>query len=314
VLDPGPASGTLQGIVPLSEGRVLLITATGIGRSTDGGGSFTLVKDATLRRSRVIRGRIFRAAGGGSRAFVLGARGILRSTDGGRRWQEAPLPRVTRRAPTIATGDCDAPATCWILTTGSRMYRTPNFGRRWIEVTASVGLPLRNVRRIAAGAPAEAFLALQQNPSPAQEQGVVLHTSDGGRTWAPQLVESQAIGSIDAVRDRAWALAGVTRLLTTTTGGRVQTPSVLSIRTSMRAIRRTTAVTVAGRLHGAKGGEQVTLYASGFPARTLTVASNGSFTSFFRLKRTTTFVAQWAGDGVRDGDGTPALTVERRSG
>jgi hypothetical protein len=54
------------------------------------------------------------------------------------------------------------------------------------------------------------------------------------------------------------------------------------------------------------------LYAKGFKPRAITVASGGSFTSLYRLRRTTTFVAQWAGDGVRDGDGTPVLTVGRR--
>jgi hypothetical protein len=38
----------------------------------------------------------------------------------------------------------------------------------------------------------------------------------------------------------------------------------------------------------------------------------GTFTARYRLKRDTTFVAQWAGDGARDGDGTRALEVARR--
>jgi photosystem II stability/assembly factor-like uncharacterized protein len=314
VLDPGPATGILQDIVPLSRGRVLLVTATSIGRSADGGDTFALVDDATLRRSRAIRSGVIRSVGGGSRAFVLGARGSLRSSDGGRRWTRVPLPRVGRRATTIAAGDCAVPATCWVLTSGSRrLYRTSNFGRRWVDVTASVGVPLGNVQRIAAGQPGEAFLALRASGS-ALEQGLVLHTADGGRTWAPQFVGTQAIASIDAVPGRAWALSGLTRVFTTTSGGAAGTPSALSIRASARRIRRAATVTVTGRLPGAAGGEQVTLYASGFRPRTLTVASTGSFTSVFRLRKTTTFVAQWAGDGVRNGDGTPRLTVRRRRG
>jgi len=311
VLDPGPALGLFQDIVPLRGGRVLLITARGVARSTDGGESFALVRHPTLRNNRIIRGRLLGTASGGSRVFLLGRRGILRSTDGGRSWQRLKLPRVARRAPTIAAGDCAAPSTCWIVTTGARMYRTTNFGRGWSDLTRPVGVPLKAVARVAAGARGEAFLALAQAPSPG-EQGVVHHTSDGGRTWAPQVVEAQALGWIDAVPGRAWGLARTTRVLTTTTGGSTGTPSVLSIRASKRVILKPTVVTVTGRLAGATGGEQVALYARGFPARILTVSSGGSFTSLYRLRRTTTFVAQWAGDGVRDGDGTPVLKVRRR--
>ncbi|MDX6714730.1 MAG: hypothetical protein QOH30_1288 [Baekduia sp.] len=312
VLDPGQAVGRLQHIVVLSGGRVLLVTAARIARSTDNGETFTLVDDAVLRRSKVIRGGISRTLGGGSRAYLIGRRGILRSADGGLRWEEMPLPRVANRTPTIAVGDCAVPSTCWIVTTGSRIFRTSNIGRRWTDVTASVGLPLRTVRRVAAGAAGEAFLSLGQTPTPTVEVGIVLHTSDAGATWAPQVLEVQPVTEIDALPGRAWALAGTTRVLTTTSGGLVGTPSVLTIKASPRAISgRTTTVTVTGRLPGANGGEVVMLYATGFPARTLTVSSGGSFTSLYRLKRATTFVAQWAGDGVRDGDGTPALVVER---
>src|SRR5207244_3996491 len=150
--------------------------------------------------------------------------------------------------------------------------------------TASVGLPLRNVRRLAAGGSGEAFLALAQTPAPGLEQGIVLHTSDSGSTWAPQLVEAQPIVDIDALPGRAWALGGTTRVLTTATGGLVGTPSALCIKASPTTISgRTTTVTITGRLPGAKGGEVVALYATGFPARTLIVSSGGSFTSIFRL-------------------------------
>lgn len=313
VLDPGPALGLFQDIVPLDKGRVLLLTATGVARSTDGGDTFALVDNPALVRSRIVRNRIVRYAVGGSRVFLVGRRGILRSINGGQRWEVLPLPKVRGRTPTIAAGDCGVPSTCWIVTTGSRMFRTANVGRTWTEVTPSVGVPLRTVRQIAAGGPGEAFLAL--HPIPPVPQGVVLHTVDAGRTWAPQLVNAQPVVSIDAVPGRAWALSGPNRVLTTTSGGAIGMPAALAVKPSARLIRKEATVTMAGRLSAAQGGEQVTLYATGFPARTLTVASGGSFTSVYRLKRTTTFVAQWAGDGVRDGDGTQAVTVElRRAG
>jgi photosystem II stability/assembly factor-like uncharacterized protein len=313
VLDPGPASGLYQDIVPLSAGRVLVITPTRIGRSTDGGQSFSLVDDRALTRSRVIRDGIHKTVSGGSRVFIIGKRGILRSADAGLRWTELPLPSATGRPPTIAVADCAVPATCWIVTTGSRMYRTSNYGRRWVDVTPSVGLPMRNVRRLALGSPSEAFLALQGSGSLLAINGVVLHTGDNGATWAPQLLEAQPLTALDAVPGRAWALAGTTRALTTVSGGSVGVASTLTIRPSTRRFTRVpSVVTITGRLTDARGGEQVALHATGFPARTITVSSGGSFTALYRLRRTTTFVAQWAGDGVRDGDGTLPLVVERR--
>jgi photosystem II stability/assembly factor-like uncharacterized protein len=310
VLDPGPVTGLLRDIIPLNGNRVILVTRGGIAYSADGGDSFTLVKSPALRASRAIRNGVIRTVSAGSRAFVIGARGILRSLGGGVRWDVVSLPRANGRVARLAAGDCAGPATCWVVTTGGRLYRTTNAGRTWSNVTPGVGVPLKTIRQVAAGRAGEAFIA--PAPSPAGP-GLVLHTADGGKTWAPQLLQAVGLQSIDAVPGRAWALAfGGTRVLTTTTGGSVGTASVLSIKPTPRVARGRGDVTITGRLAGALGGEQVTLYATKLPTRTLTVSSSGTFTARYRLKRETTFVAQWAGDGVRDGDGTPALVVTRK--
>jgi photosystem II stability/assembly factor-like uncharacterized protein len=313
VLDPGPATGLLQQIVVLSGGRVLLVTDRRVARSTDNGDTFALVDDRVLTKTKTIRGGIARAVGGGSRAFLIGRYGILRTQDGGLHWDQMPLPVVAHRTPVIAVGDCAIPSTCWIVTGGSRIFRTTNVGRTWTDLSASVGVPLRNVRKLAAGSPGEALLALGSTPAPGAEWGMVLRTGDGGATWAPQLLESQALTDIDAVPGRVWGLAGTGRVLTTATSGLTGTPSTLTIKASPKTLKgRTTVVTITGRLPDATGGEPVMLYATGFPARMPVVSSAGTFTALYRLKKPTTFVAQWAGDGVRDGDGTPALLVVQR--
>lgn len=310
VLDPGPVTGLLRDIIPLNGDRVILVTRGGIAYSDDGGDSFEPVQSPVLRRSRAIRNGVIRTVSAGNRAFVIGARGILRSLGGGLRWDVVSLPRTDGRVPTIAAGDCAGPAACWIVTTGGRLYRTANAGRTWINVTPGVGVALRTIRQVAAGAAGEAFIAPSVAPG---GQGVVYHTADGGRTWTPQLLQAIALASIDAVPGRAWALtAGGTRVLTTTSGGLVGTPSSLSIASTPRVRRGRGDITITGRLAGARGGEQVVLYATRLPARTLTVSSSGTFTARYRLRRDTTFVAQWAGDGARDGDGTRALEVARR--
>lgn len=312
ILDPSPAAGALQDIVTLGAGRVLLVTADGVARSVDGGDTLSLVRSPVLRRTAVIRRGIIDAVGSGRRAFIVGRAGLLVTTDAGATWTQARLPRVGRRTPTIAHADCIAPRTCWIATTGSRLYRTSTAGTRWVEVTPALGVALRTVAGIAAAGPSQAFVTLRATASTSGGQGVVLHTADGGLSWTPELVGRDPVGALDAVAGRAWALAGQGRIFTTATGGRTAVASVLTLKASRRTIRRPATITVTGRLAGATGGEQVTLHASAFAPRVLTVASNGSFSTTIRIKRTTTFVAQWAGDGVRSGDGTRALVVRRR--
>ena len=107
----------------------------------------------------------------------------------------------------------------------------------------------------------------------------------------------------------AWALTGQGRIFTTASAGRTPVASALTI--TARAVRagRRARVTVTGRLPGAEGGEQVTLYASGQRPRTIAVASSDTFSASYVVRLPATFVAQWEGDGVRSGDGTPALVV-----
>lgn len=310
ILDPGPAAGPLKDIVALTPTRILLITSGGVARSVDGGDTVTLVSSPLLRRSTVIRRGLLAAAGAGRRAYIAGRTGVLTSADGGATWTAIRLPRVGGRVPVIARADCIAPGGCWILTTGSRLYRLA--GPRWREVTASVGVPLRNVGAIAALGPSEALLALQRTPSAVDDRGVVLATRDGGTSWAPQLVGGEPLTGIDAVRGAAWALTGSGRIFTTTTSGRTAVPSLLTITTSRKAVLAGQTVRVTGRLKGAEGGEEVTLYATGAAPRTLTVASSGTFSATLRITRATTLIAQWAGDGIRTGDGTPAVVVGLR--
>jgi hypothetical protein len=71
---------------------------------------------------------------------------------------------------------------------------------------------------------------------------------------------------------------------------------------------------IKGRLKPAEGGEAITLSRfdlrrGRWASRTVRAASNGSFTSTWRISRTAAFVATWRGDDDRAGDGSPALTV-----
>jgi photosystem II stability/assembly factor-like uncharacterized protein len=311
VLDPGPVTTPLQRMIALGSGRVILVYAGGMARSTDGGVTFRSVASAALRRARVLSRGIVASAGAGRVAIVVGRGAIVRTRDAGATWTRVPVPRAGARPPRIARADCVPPGTCWIVTAGSRLYRTVNAGGRWVDVTAGLGVPTRSIRDVAAGARGEVFLALGPAPR-AERRALVLHTRDGGRTWAPQLLGRGEVLSVDATPGRAWALTGAGGVLTTTTGGRAPVASTLSLRATPARARRGAPVVVRGRLRGAAGGEVVTLYVSGRPPRALTVSSAGTFTASVRIARTSRIVAHWEGDGVRAGAGTPALTVPLR--
>ena len=51
---------------------------------------------------------------------------------------------------------------------------------------------------------------------------------------------------------------------------------------------------------------------SGWVYQDATVASNGTFTTSWRLAKTAAFVAQWAGDEDSAGDGLRALVVRAK--
>ncbi len=313
VLDPGPVTTPLSQIVTLGAGRLVLVYGNGLVRSGDNGTTFRPVDSPVIRRSRVLAGGPIATAGAGRAAIIVGRRAAVRTVDGGATWTRIPLPRVQARAPRLARAGCAAPATCWIVTSGSRVYRTTNAGGRWADVTAAVGVPTRAITGVAAGARGEAFLALA--PIGTELNATVLHTKDGGRTWAPQLIGRGTVAAVSATRGRAWVLTQTGGVFTTTTSGLAPVASAITITASPATFRRPgTPITIRGRLRGAEGGEVVTLYASGLPAQTLTVASTGTFSASVRIRRTTRFVAQWGGDGVRAGAGTPALTVARRRG
>ena len=67
-------------------------------------------------------------------------------------------------------------------------------------------------------------------------------------------------------------------------------------------------------MSGRSGGAQVVISRrergeSGWVSQAPTVASNGTFTTNWKLVKTAAFVAQWAGDENSAGDGSPALLV-----
>ena len=305
ILDPGPDFLPLAVAAPSAQVVVLLGGNGEVRRSTNGGQTFTTVRAAGLTPNAQRLGRA------GSALVLYGAKTMAISTTGGRTWRVINGPKVRGTIPTMRNAQCTAATVCWVSTTTDVLFRTVDGGRTWKDLTAGLGrvrVAGMNFRSAKAG-----YISLQ-SPLDANEsfsQGWVLRTADGGATWAPQIVSDRGPVQVASGGSVDYALDSVGSVFTTTTGGQRGTASVLKITASRTTIRGKTRITIAGRLTPASGGERVIVSASDRQRTVVTVASNGRFSTSFSIANTTSFVAQWAGDAARAGDGSPAVTVRR---
>ncbi len=304
-LDSG--RGAAKAILAPSASTVLLI-GSGIRRSANG--------ETFDRLSGLAGGAVLRDVDQAGRAvFAWGAKTILASTNGGQTWT-----RVRKPGPRLSLFDLDfvTSEVGFLVDTAGRLYRTTNRGRRWTELV-SLGTD--------AGFDLSFFSANAGYVATRSSSGiVVMRTSDGARTFAPQLVDagSQALHGLLATGPSTALLAANTdapeegrfgpALFGTATGGQAGTPSLITLSASPRSRTRAGNVRIAGRLRPAEGGEVVTVSRfdprrGRWATRHARVASNGSFSTTWRISRTAAFVAAWRGDDDRAGDGSPALTV-----
>jgi len=309
VLDPGPDPQRLTDLLALDPARVLLVGPGDIRVSRDGQ-TFDRVVEPVVTRARDLRW-IFRSRKG---AVAAGRTRLLYSANARTAWKGLPRPVARGRAVTIDQISCTAGGACWALGTNDRLYLTANLGRRWKDVSASLpGNALRQAVALAFSTDRRGYVLIGATGfDPLVQGGWVLRTTDGGATWAPQLVAQPVLvaGATGAPADVL--LGGANALFTSTSGGAQGTPTVLGLTPSRKTFKRRATVTFTGRLRPALGGERVVVSASGFAPRSVTVSSGGTFSLSYRVTRTTTFVAHWGGDGIRQGDGSPVITVTRR--
>jgi hypothetical protein len=150
-------------------------------------------------------------------------------------------------------------------------------------------------------------------------RGYLLRTSDGGRTWRPQLVTSAPLDA-DGVAAKGitdFALCTDGSLFFTTSGGDEGGPSAVKLRTGRRRLPGPRTIRVAGRVRGAAAGSTLLVARrfrgeSGWDHRAARIAADGSFKTTWRVARTATFVAQWIGDDDQAGDGSATVTVYMR--
>jgi len=305
ILDPGFVA-TPQAVLALGRDTVLLVGGRGILRSTDGGQSFSRVRNRIVARAR-----LFNVDRAGSRVFAYGSKNIVASSDRGRRWRKVLRPRKAL----LASLDFVGARTGFVLGQDGQVFKTRTGGRRWAGMSAvgsddAKGMSFTTARR--------GFLVLSRFGD--DSDGYLLRTTDGGRTWRPQLVTNAtpaADGLVATGADGAVLLADSNLLLFTASGGDRGDPSKITIRATRRTVRRRSAIRLRGRLRGGQAGARVVVSRrvrgeSGLSYQQATVASNGTFTTRWRVNRTSAFVAQWAGDEDSAGDGSGALVVRTR--
>ena len=285
-----------RAIVAVDADRVLLVGPVGIRRSTDGGERFTTLAAV---RNAVLLG----AESAGPAVVAWGPKRLLLSRNGGASWSSLRRPPRS----TIAEASFASASVGYVLDRSGRLWRTRNGGRTWLELESlgtrwAYGITFADARN---GYAAVASFARQR-------AGYVLHTSDGGEHWRPQLVGPDLLGAVKTAGGTAYALALSGAMFATTSGGEIGAARSLRLSAARRVLSKPGRVTIAGRLGSAAGGERVavSMRSGGRWAQVVaTVASNGSFTTRWLVRSRAVFVAQALGDAEHAGAASSTLTV-----
>jgi photosystem II stability/assembly factor-like uncharacterized protein len=334
-LDPGttrPASA----VAAVSNNSVLLVGPVGVVRSV-AGGRFNPVSGRVAAKAVLADVDVV-----GSATFAYGERTLILSTNGGASWKKVKLPLTDKKGrsrTSIISVSFSSASSGYLLDLGGRVWRTKNGGRSWSELLSTGS---SDGQTLAFSDPLHGFMTLESFGSDSTN-AYVLHTTDGGATWRPQLIAAGHVatgseapptdGLVTEGASNAFALvdaslgAGATdeRLLFfTTSGGEAGAPAQLTLSAKSRALSRKQlkrahdVVRIDGVLKGAQGGEQIVVskrnVRGGFwQHQTVTAGANGgSFTTTWHVSASSVFVAQWAGESGRASLGSRVLRVTVR--
>jgi photosystem II stability/assembly factor-like uncharacterized protein len=264
------------------------------------------------------------------RVLMAGARGILRSTNGGDSFRRVGG-RTTRSAvlfgldraggwlfaygPKTLLGSADggvrwkklgrpdhrplgqadfvSARTGFALGKGGRLWRTHNRGRSWREL---VGAGTDGSFEIAFSNGREGYAVASDlfYAGGFDRPDYVLRTTDGGATFRPQLVaKTRDVNAILATRDNTdFLLAGEDQLFSTVTGGNSGRPSFLRLTTTRRRLSRPRQVTIVGRLSPPLEGQRVIVSTTYANPQQRRGADDWSFKSV-RVGSDGTFKTRW---------------------
>jgi hypothetical protein len=202
--------------------------------------------------------------------------------------------------------------TGYALSQDGRVWKTKNRGKRWKDL---LGVGSDDGVSLAFSDASKGYLILERWGD--STQGYVLRTNDGGSSWQPQLVASGQVASIGAAGGTDYALAGSNNLFFTNSGGSQGAPSTTTLKTKRSKVKKKSTIKVSGKVTGSQQGELVLVARrnkgeSGWDFTTATIASNGTFTTNWKIRKQSSFVAQFAGDADHAGDGSSVLTVKTK--
>jgi hypothetical protein len=303
VLSTGSTSAP-SAVLATGPNDLLLAGPTGLRRSTDGGSSFTAIGDKDVKKAKINH---VDPAGAG--AIVAWGRGTVAvSSDGGATWKRIELPKKAKVADASFLSD----SLGYILSKG-QLLRTRNAGRKWKDRPA---IGTGGAYGISFSSADEGFVTAR-GFGDSGLSGVVMHTTNGGGSFQPQVISGEAPSDLYDAGPTAFAITPSASFFATGTGGAAGTPSALTLQQvggpkAARAMKKG-KIKVTGTLAPAEGGEKIAImYRDNkrWRTRTEVAATNGVFTSAFKVKRETVAVAQWLGDDTRAGAGTSAVRVK----
>jgi hypothetical protein len=147
----------------------------------------------------------------------------------------------------------------------------------------------------------------------ANGQGWVLATTDGGKSFTPQLIDSNSVVALAAAGATDWAPTDDQNLFLTSTNGAQGQNSSLTLSASPRTIRKKTTVTLTARLSPCIGNEQILLSGPGLGGGQIAaITANCTVQVQTKVSKTSSYVAQWAGEAGINGDGSRVLTVTKK--
>lgn len=302
ILDPGVSAG-LDGVLALDPNSVLLIGPRGVRRSVDGGTSFAFIGDKDVRNVQLVN-----AEPAGTAVLAYGGKALRMSTNGGQSWKRVRLPARKQK---IQDADFVSARVGYALTRDGRLWKTKNAGRRWTELSA---IGNDGGEGVSFSSASSGYVTV--NSFAPGFAGYVFHTDNGGKSFQPQLVSFLPLSELWDAGPTAFSATTAGSFFATTTGGQAGAPSALKLKqkggAKRPALRPQRKVKVKGTLAPAEGGEQIVVSwrdKGRWRSRIEIAASNGAFTSSFRIRRPSAAVAQWLGDDERDGAGTRVIRV-----
>jgi hypothetical protein len=255
-------------------------------------------------------------------AYGRGGKLIFVSTDAGQSWKKITLPKKVQIGAQPSAVDFVSTKVGFFIDTTSRLWKTVSGGKKWFQV---LGVGTSNARGISMADASNGLIPVGGIGNRIDDSGAtayVLRTSDGGTTWRLQAIARGLMTDALATGPQlGYALVGGNHFFFTNTGGDAGSATTLALKTKHKSFTKKAfkkakgRVTVSGTLSGAVGGEQIVvarrdLKGSRWIQQIVTAGANGgSFTTSWKIRGSSVFVAQWAGDSGRRGAGSVPLRV-----